>query len=191
MLYRFEGQGRPAADWPLLAWAFHDSVHHVQQALGEFIDNFPDRRVGFVLRVLVFPFGRRERPPGDRLGHRAAQLLLAPSEARDRLTRGIYTSAANGHPIGMMEAALPRVIAAEPLERRLLRAARSGELKAPDWDGQLREAVELTVLSVAEANQLREVRSLVMDVIAVDEFEPGELQRQQRRDTTTRQSNAA
>ena len=40
-----------------------------------------------VLSFVVFPFGRRERAPGDRLTHKVAQLLLVPSDTRDRLTR--------------------------------------------------------------------------------------------------------
>jgi acyl-CoA dehydrogenase len=191
MLYRFKGQGRPAADLPLLAWAFHDAMHQVQQALGGFIDNFPNRWVGTGLRFLVFPLGRWERPPGDRLGHRVAQLLLAPSEARDRLTQGIYTSAAHGHPVGVMEAALPRVIAAEPLERRLHKAARSEGLDALTWDGRLQQALEQGLVDEAEAAELRTVRQLVQEIIAVDEFDPAELVAGQASQPPMRQSNAA
>ena len=33
MLKRYEDEGRPASDQPLLAWAFHDSVHKIEIAL--------------------------------------------------------------------------------------------------------------------------------------------------------------
>jgi cysteine desulfurase/selenocysteine lyase len=161
------------------------------EALGGFIDNFPNRWVGTGLRFLVFPLGRWERPPGDRLGHRVAQLLLAPSEARDRLTQGIYTSAAHGHPVGVMEAALPRVIAAEPLERRLHKAARSEGLDALTWDGRLQQALEQGLVDEAEAAELRTVRQLVQEIIAVDEFDPAELVAGQASQPPMRQSNAA
>ena len=39
---------------------------------------------------MVFPFGRREVPPSDRLGRRVAALMTAPNEARDRSAPGIY-----------------------------------------------------------------------------------------------------
>jgi acyl-CoA dehydrogenase len=166
-------------------------MHQAQQALGAFIDNFPNRWVSLALRLIVFPLGRLERPPGDRLGHRVAQLLLAPSEARSRLTQGIYLSATSTHPVSVMESALPKVIAAEPMERKLHKAVRAGELTAHSWEGRLREAVDRGVLSDAEAASLQEVRTLVMDVIAVDEFDPDELRRAEHSADPLRRSNAA
>jgi acyl-CoA dehydrogenase len=171
MLKRYEAQGRPATDQPILAWAFHDAVYKIQTALGGAVDNFPNRYMRFLLSLVIFPTGRREREPGDRLSHRVAQLLLSPSETRDRLTQGVYTSAATGHPVGMMEEALPLVIAAEPLERKLLKAQRAGQLDAITWDDQLQQAVNLSVVTAEEAKTLRDVRERVLEIIAVDEFE--------------------
>ena len=92
MLKRYEAQGRPAADQAILAWAFHNSIYKIQQALRLVVDNFPNRYMRALLRFVVFPFGRREKAPGDRLTHKVAQLLLAPSDTRDRLTQGVYKS---------------------------------------------------------------------------------------------------
>ncbi len=175
MLKRFESQNRPAADQAILAWAFHNAVYKIQLALRLVIDNFPNRYLRVVLRVVVFPFGRRERASGDRLTHKVAQLLLSPSDTRDRLTDGIYKSASTGHPIGMMEEALPQVIHAEPLERKLLKALKHGEIDGITWDEQIQNAIAKSVISEQEAAILVHVRNLVMDIIAVDEFDPQDL----------------
>ena len=171
MLTRFEARGRPSDEQPILAWAFHDSIYKMQVALGGVIDNFPSRSLRLLLSLVVFPLGRREREPGDRLSHRVAQLLLSPSTARERLTNGIFTSAVGGHPIGIMELALPQVIAAEPLERRLLKAQKAGQLEGLTWEAQLEQARQKSIISETEAETLKQVRSLVLDIIAVDEFE--------------------
>jgi len=175
MLKRFESQNRPAADQAILAWAFHNAVYKIQLALRLVIDNFPNRYLRSVLRFIVFPFGRREKASGDRLTHKVAQLLLSPSDTRDRLTDGVYKSASAGHPIGKMEEALPQVIHAEPLERKLLKALKHDEIKGITWDEQVQDAIAKSVLSVEEADILVHVRSLVMDIIAVDEFDPQDL----------------
>jgi acyl-CoA dehydrogenase len=175
MLKRYESIGRPAADQVILAWAFHDAMYKIQGALRLVIDNFPNIVLRSLLRLVVFPLGRRERAPGDRLTHKVAQLLLAPSDTRDRLTHGIYTSARSGHPIGMMEQALPQVIAAEPLERKLLKALRTGDLVGITWAEQLQDAVAKSYLTAAEAAIMTEVRDLVMEIIAVDEFDAEDL----------------
>jgi acyl-CoA dehydrogenase len=176
MLRRFEAQDRPASDQPILAWAFHDAIFKIQTALGGAVDNFPNKYMRILLNLVVFPTGRREREPGDRLSHRVTQLLLSPSATRDRLTNGIYVSDASGHPIGLMESALPKVIAAEPLERKLLKAQRAGRLDAITWDEQLDQAVNQSIVTADEAESLREVREQVLEIIAVDEFESEVLQ---------------
>ncbi len=175
MLKRYESVGRPAADQAVLAWAFHDSVYRMQSALSQVIDNFPNRLLRGVMRLVVFPLGRRECPPGDRLTHRVAQLLLAPSDTRQRLTHGIYCSARTGHPVGVMEEALPRVIAAEPLERKFLKAVKTGQIRGVTAEAQLGAAVESGVLSADEARILGDVRRQVADIVAVDEFDSAEL----------------
>ena len=107
MLKRYEDQDRPVTDQPLLAWAFHDCIWRMQMALDGVLRNFPVRPVAWLLRVLVFPFGRREVPPSDRLGRRVAALLTAPNEARDRLIAGTYQTPNPNNPVGRMNALLP------------------------------------------------------------------------------------
>jgi acyl-CoA dehydrogenase len=192
MLKRFEAQGRPAADQAILAWAFHNSIYKIQVALRLVVDNFPNRYMRGLLRFVVFPFGRREREPGDRLSHRVAQLLMVPSDTRDRLTDGIYKSAAAGHPAGIMEEALPLVIQAEPLERKLSKAIKAGEINGYTWDEQIVDAVKKAVVSPEEAEILQRVREKVLEIIAVDDFDDEDLKAGRgRAPQTVQRSHAA
>jgi acyl-CoA dehydrogenase len=176
MLKRYESQGRPAADQAILAWAYHNAIYQIQIAMQQVVDNFPNRLMRGILSFVVFPFGRRERAPGDRLTHKVAQLLLTPSDTRDRLTDGIYKSAKTGHPVGLMEEALPQVIRAEPLERKLLKAIKQGEISGITWEEQLQDAIARSVITAEEADILVQVRKLVMEIVAVDEFDLEEIQ---------------
>ncbi len=175
MLKRYESEGRPAADQAILAWAFHNAIYKIQNALRLVVDNFPNRYMRSMLRLVVFPFGRREKAPGDRLTHRVAQLLLIPSDARERLTHGVFKSETSNHPICFMERALPQVIHAEPLERRLLKALKHGEIEGITWEEQVKDALDKSVLSKEEVDILVHVRELVMEIIAVDDFDVEEL----------------
>src|SRR6476620_2747421 len=58
MLKRYEDEGRPVGDQPLLAWAFHDAVHKIELALSGALRNFPIRPVGWLLWLPAFPLGR-------------------------------------------------------------------------------------------------------------------------------------
>ena len=176
MLRRFEQEGRPAADQPIMAWAFHDAIFRIQNALSGVIDNYPFAWARPFLRLVVFPTGRSERTPNDRLGHKVAALLLSPSETRDRLTRGVYRSDRTGHPIGVMETLLPKVIAAEPLDRKLLKALRAGQIGGRTYEEQVAQALEKQLLTEQEVELLLDVRKRSLEVVAVDDFEHEELQ---------------
>jgi acyl-CoA dehydrogenase len=175
MLKRYEDQGRPSADQALLAWAFHDCAYRMQSALDGVLRNFPIRPAAWLLRALVFPLGRREVPPSDRLGHRVAAILCAPGEARDRLAEWIYLTPSANNPVGRMNALLPDVIAAEPVERKFAKAHKSGAIKSLDAAAQLVEAEQIGAISSEERKLLERVRAATMEFIGVDDFDSAEL----------------
>jgi acyl-CoA dehydrogenase len=176
MLKRYEDQGRPAADQALLAWAFHDCAYRMQTALDGVLRNFPIRPAAWLLRVLVFPLGRREAPPSDRLGHRVAAILCAPGEARDRLGEWIYLTPSANNPIGRMNALLPDMIAAEPVERKFVKAFKGNTIQAHDYVAQLAEAEAQGALNSEERKLLERVRAATFEFVSVDDFDPSELQ---------------
>ena len=176
MLKRYEDEGRPDAEQPLLAWAFHDSVHKIEVALSGALRNFPVRPVGWLLWLLVFPLGRRAQPPSDRLGHRAAALLMSPSEARDRLADGIFLTPCANNPAGRVNSYLPKVILAEPVERKFWKALKNSDIEALDFPAQLAEGVAEGWITAQEKIQLEELRAMTLDAISVDDFDPSDLE---------------
>ena len=190
MLKRYEDQGRPSVDQPLLAWAFHDCVYRMQTALDGVLRNFPVRPVAWLLRALVFPLGRREEAPSDRLGRRVAALLCAPNEARDRLGEWAYLSPAPNNTVGRMNALLPDAIAAEPVERKFMKALKGGSLKAHDYAGQLAEAEAQGAITAEERALLEHVRNTSFEFISVDDFEPRDLEAAVKHGKTVLRSGA-
>ncbi|MEB1527728.1 acyl-CoA dehydrogenase [Xanthomonas sp. WHRI 7945] len=175
MLKRYHDDGAPATDQPLLAWAFHDSVHKIELALSAALRNFPIRPVGWLMWALIFPWGRRAEAPGDRLGHRVAALLMTPNEARDRLGQGVFLTPCENNPGGRIASYLTKAVLAEPVERKFLKALKSKGIEALDFASQLDEAVREGVLSADERRQLEELREITMDTIGVDDFDADEL----------------
>ncbi|WP_257386688.1 acyl-CoA dehydrogenase [Tahibacter caeni] len=176
MLKRYEDQGRPVADQPMLAWAFHDSVWRMQMALDGVLRNFPVRPVAWLLRALIFPLGRREVPPSDRLGRRVAAILCTPNETRDRLAGDVYLTPNANNPIGRMNALLADVIAAEPVERKFLKAVKTLAVKAYDYNGQLAEVEAAGAITSEERKLLERVRTATFEFISVDDFDPRDLE---------------
>jgi acyl-CoA dehydrogenase len=175
MLKRYEDEGRPVGDQPLLAWAFHDSVHKIELALSGALRNFPIRPVGWLLWALIFPLGRRAQAPSDRLGHRAAALLMTPCDARQRLADGVFLTPCANNPAGRIDSYLPKVILAEPVERKFLKALKHSDIEALEFDAQLDEGVREGWISLDERKQLEELRAMTLDAISVDDFDTEEL----------------
>ncbi len=168
-LKRFEDDGRPAADLPLVHWSIQDALYHLQQALDGLLDNFPNRMAAWALRLLVFPLGKPFSPPPDELGHRVAALLLEPGEARDRLTAGIYLPASTDEPLGVLEQALQCAVVCEVAEAKVRAAIKAGLISARG-DEKIAESLQQGIITTVEAESLEKMKSLRRCVIMVDDF---------------------
>ncbi|MFN3868323.1 MAG: acyl-CoA dehydrogenase [Hyphomicrobiaceae bacterium] len=175
VLKRFEDDGKPVADERIVELAARNALHRFDEAIAGTIDNFPLLPARLLMRLCVFPLGRRRKPASDALGREIARAALEPGEVRDRLTRDIYVSNDVEDPTGLLEVTLAKVIAAAPIERKLEKAIRDGVVRryhGIDWFG---DAVAKGVLTESEAEQMREVERLVGRVVAVDHFDPAEV----------------
>lgn len=164
VLKRWQDEGRQEADFPLLAWSAEDSFRKIQQRIQEVLANFPNRPVAWVLKFLIQPLGVTQHGPRDHLTRQCAEILLEPSEARERLTSGLYLGDDDGG-IARLERAFKLVTAAEPIQKKM-------------HDARVRDyklAREKGVITDAEAKQMEAVADAVSKAIDVDDFAPEEL----------------
>ncbi|HNR10960.1 MAG TPA: acyl-CoA dehydrogenase, partial [Nitrosomonas europaea] len=169
-LKRFEDDGRPAADLPLLHWSVQDALYRTQQAFHEFLLNFPVSRITRgLLRFIVFPRGMRCLPPADSLSHEVARLILAPGEVRDRLTAGIYLPEQDNEPLALLKKALACTIDCEPIEARLRQAVKDKAI-TPHEHEQINQALAQGIITSKEAASLEQMKTLRRRVIMVDDF---------------------
>ena len=177
VLKRYQDEGRPEADWPLVQWACDDALHAVQEGLDGLLKNFPVRWLAFIVRLLIFPLGKTYAPPSDRIGHQAAGILLSPSVARDRLTAGMFVPQDDKEPLGRIEAALTQIERADAVEKVLTNCVRSGQLPKLPIAALIDLAVERDIIDRHDAEQLRAAEALRREVISVDDFPKDYLQR--------------
>ncbi|MDH3691206.1 MAG: acyl-CoA dehydrogenase [Gammaproteobacteria bacterium] len=170
VLKRFEDTGRPLEDLPLVEWGCQHCLFQTQHALDHVLRNFPSRIVGTLLRLVVFPLGRRLRMPDDELGHRVAVLLMEPSATRDRLTEGMYISDDPKDVTGRIDYALPKVIAAGPIYRRL-RKERIEQPPGVEFNAWLEELLAKGQIEQTEIPVLQQAHEASYAAIMVDDFE--------------------
>ena len=170
VLKRFEDQGRPEADLPLVRWACENSLYEIQESLRLLFRNLPHRPLAWLLQIVVFPSGRPYTAPRDSVDHDAAQVLLKPGAARDRLTEGIFITDDPAYRQGEIEQAFALAAKCSPIERTLRDAQRAGLLQAKDHAELLAEAQREGVISAQDAHALERMQQLRRTVIMVDSF---------------------
>ena len=174
ILKKFEDDGRPKADLPLVEYSARFCLYQIQKALDEILRNFPSKAVGLLIRVLIFPLGLSLRMPNDSLSHRAASILLKPGEVRDRLTKGIYVTQDPEDITGRLEDALQKVLRAEAVEKRL-RAQRIEQPELMSLDSWLEQLQFNGDITQEEGVILKDAAIATHRVIMVDEFDAAEL----------------
>ena len=169
VLKRFEDEGRMEEDLPLVHWSCQFALYQVQQALDGVIHNFPIRPVAWKMRAWAFPLGKHRNPPGDRLSHQVAKLLIEPSEARDRLVDGIYNSDDKDDLTGRLHHAMNLTIQAEQVEAKL---RKSGFIYTPDrsYNEWIEVLVKDLEINREEADLLIASKEAVRNAIMVDDF---------------------
>ncbi len=176
VLKHFKDQGSPADDLSIVKWACQTILYKIQTALDGVLKNLPNRFVAGLLRIVIFPFGRNIAEPSDKLGHKLAGLLLSPTDSRQRLANGAYLTPDENNPVGLIDVALKKVIAAEDLEKRLRTAERDGQISGMTIQEKVSAAVAANILSAEEAAILLVADEARKEVIAVDSFAPKELE---------------
>lgn len=178
-LKRFENDGRPAEDLPLVHWGLQDSLRQTEIAIDEFLANFPNRIIGRALRVLMMPFGRVRKAPSDKLDSKLAQILQTPSETRSRIGRHQYLTPSDNNPAGKIEQALNVILQAEPLFEKACKAL--GQRRPfMGLDEVAKLGLEAKVLTIQEAALLSEAEAHRLYTINVDDFAPQELAAKKR-----------
>ena len=169
ILKHYEDEGEPEDDVALLRWACDDALFNIQTAMKGVMTNMPVPVVGRLLNFLVFPLTKPYKGPDDRQGRQVARILLSPTEARARLTRGIYVGTGPDDATGRIDHALDYVLRTEKLEKRLRSATKKGYL-SPASLNLYEDAKQQDIISDQEYDLLKEAQAAVRNAIKVDEF---------------------
>ncbi len=171
-LKRFEDDGRPPADLPLLHWSIQDALHRMQTAFEGLLDNFPGKAAtASFLRFMVFPLGTAFSPPSDKVSHEVARLMLSAGEARDRLTEGIFIPDSADEPLNVLEQALQCAEVCDAVEAKLRAAVKTGRIPA-EGEEKISAALKQRVITSNELELMAGMTSLRRRVIMVDDFPP-------------------
>lgn len=175
ILKRYEEEGRPAEDIPLVHWVCRDALSRAETAFDALLANHPSRLAAFVLRVIGAPFGLGLKAPADRLTQEAAGLIQRHGAARDRLLAGSWTPRLEVDPIAATLVAFDIYPEVEALEARLKPAMRDGRIARmpqnltlmPKWAA---EAESAKLIDRREREMIETFAAHADQAVQVDDF---------------------
>ena len=176
-LKRYHDLDSPDHLEPLFAWAMEESLGQSERALDELLSNFPNKILGCLLRVIVFPFGRRHTGPSDALDAEVAAVIgrAKGDPTLEELLAGCYRPQSAEDPVGALQHAYDLLGASHPLQKKLQTALKSGQVKPTAGESAIDAALHAGVLQPAEAQTLRDAEAARRKVIDVDDFSKDEL----------------
>ena len=173
-LKRFDEDGRLFEDAPMMHWAMQNTLFDIEEALDNFIANFPSKPMSVAMRLLVLPFGRRCKRPDDKLEHKIATVLQTPGTARSRLGDGQYLTREEGNLFGDLEQTLDDILEAEPIFERISKQKKA-RISFTNLDALADEALAADWIDEEEAALLKRAEAGRLRTINVDDFDNEEL----------------
>ena len=170
-------QNCPSEDLPLVRYACLTYLNELQNAFTELLRNFPNRFVGVLLSVMIFPFGRNFGKPKDKLSKSVADLIISPGASRDRLTAGAYTKASQYNMAAVVEDAFLKSIKAEPVQVILQNAVKNKTISGITLTDQAAAALVQKIIVQEQYDLIAQAEIARHLVIAVDDFAPSDLER--------------
>ncbi|WP_455921495.1 acyl-CoA dehydrogenase [Pseudomonas putida] len=176
-LKRYHDLSSPEHLRPLLHWAMEESLGQAERALDELLKNFPSRILGCLMRVVVFPFGRRHTGPSDHLDAEVAAVIgrAKGDPALEELLAGCYRPQDADDPVGALQVAADLLAASHPLQKKLHSAFKAGQFTPAPEQSLIDAGLEAGVLQASEAETLRKAEAARRKVIDVDDFDKDEL----------------
>ncbi|MGC1333697.1 acyl-CoA dehydrogenase [Pseudomonas sp.] len=176
-LKRYHDLNSPEHLQPLLCWAMEESLGQAERALDELLRNFPSRALGGLMRLVVFPFGRRHTGPSDRLDAEVAAIIgrAKGDPTLEELLAGCYRPHGEDDPVGALQVAYDLLAASHPLQKKMHTAFKAGQFAPAPEQTLIDAALDAGVLQAGEAQTLRKAEAARRRVIDVDDFDKQEL----------------
>ncbi len=175
VLYRFEKDGRPKEDVPLLNYSMQHAFTQMQRAMDGIYENLDIPVLKWILAGPIrFWSGLNVYGStiSDKSTRDVARLIQEDTPQRARLIDGIYVPQERDQAVGRLAYAFTMVKKAENIEKKMRKAVRKKVI--PKKKGL--ELVELAyankIIDASEYEVMKQAESVRLDAIQVDDFTP-------------------
>ena len=177
VIRQYEKRGANQDELAVARYAIEDNLNKAHEALVDVLqkDTYPiggvfGTLIRWKLKIVSGTFGHRHKKPSGKLQDEITKTLSQNGDSLKLLTEEMYFPKTAGGPIADLKTAFEGTLAAQDLEKKLLKADRQSGLKQNEqFADRVANAVTLGMLNQDEAKNLIEVYEARMRVINVDE----------------------
>ena len=171
ILKRYEDDGHQVSDLPFVEYSLKRCLYEIGNAFAGFFDNFSNKAVAKLLKVLIFPFGINYKMPKDDTAIAICSAMTQPGVMRDRLSFLCYVGEEDEDLTGHMEKAFVAMTEGDTIFRKIMLAQKKGEMdaKLPLYEA-IEQACDKAIITSDEAEQLKQADRLRWQAINVDSF---------------------
>lgn len=148
-------------------WALQYCFYQAQKALLDLARNFPNRPVGWLIRLLAFPLGQTMKAPSDKLDHALASLTMTNQAFREQIRKRCYLTNEENTPMGKMDEAFHLILDNEALYKQV---EGIGKVSIHELDAFLSDKVKQGKLTEEQKQSLLRSETARWETIQVDEF---------------------
>lgn len=173
VLRRFEADGRPEEDLPLVHFNLKLFMAEIQKAFDGIFDNLKVPGLRWFMKGWIGAWSRINSigsQASDGWSHYISDRLLYNDSARNRLTEGIFIPKNENEQLGRLEKARAVVIRADAAEKKIRKAIREKVLPKKKAHMLVDEALAKSVITADEARLMKEADQVRYDAILVDDF---------------------
>lgn len=163
----YQKQGEDLQEKEHAQWAVRYCFYQAQRAMLGLSQNFPNRPIGWLMRLVALPFGQSMAYPSDKMGHKLARTMQRPNHYRDSLKKAVYLSGDPNQPLDRVEQAWALINQNQDLYKKV------PELKRYQFrqlHQLLQDKVAQKQISASEADSILATEKARWDAILVDEF---------------------
>ena len=172
-LRKWQADGKKEEDLPLIDWIMQYGLHQIQEAFDGIYNNLDVRGIGWLFKGPIRWWSRLHplsSLPSDALGATIAKINQKYGEQRDRLSQGIFIPQDVKDPLGRLDHALRLNFAIGGIEKKIRMALSTGQIKKDAPVKMVQAALDLNLVSKAEAKLLEDAYIARNDAIQVDDF---------------------
>lgn len=173
VIKKYEDGEKLPGEADLMHYTNQTLLTKLEESLDELLENFPNRPLAWILRLIVMPFGRRYSLPDDGLTNSVADSFSNDTPLRDATCApGWNTGTAESNFMVDYKELLVDAKKAEPIYRKIGRAYKKGQIDAIHLhiEDRVTACEEKGLISSEEAEFMRAFEKRVLAAVHVDDF---------------------